>query len=268
MVDVVRRGLGMRRVGHTGTLDPFASGLLVVLLGRATRLSPYLSALPKSYQGLIRLGVRTDTDDGTGAVLVSSDSWNGLSDADIGTAMATLTGRRLQRPPVYSAKKTDGERAYRLARRGRPVQLAPAEVEVTRFAFVDRVGSAVRFVADVGGGTYVRALARDLGEVLECGAHLETLRRIGVGGFSVEGATALEAIAAGQAEPQPPLEAVRHLPMLDIDQAERDAVVHGRPLPAGAVTASPVALVAAGRLVAIAVVQHDRLKPRVVFPDA
>ncbi len=258
----------MRRVGHTGTLDPFASGLLVVLLGRATRLSPYLSTLPKSYHGLIRLGVRTDTDDGTGTVLVSSDSWKGLSDADIGRAMAALTGQRLQRPPVYSAKKTGGERAYRLARRGRPIQLAAAEIEVMRFAFVDRVESAVGFVADVGGGTYVRALARDLGEALGCGAHLETLRRIGVGGFSVERATALDTIATGRVAPQAPLEAVRHLPMLDIDPAERDAVVHGRPLPAGAVTASPVALVAAGHLVAIAVVQHDRLKPRVVFPDA
>ncbi len=267
MVDTVRHATNMSRVGHAGTLDPFASGLLVVLLGRATRLSPYLSALPKSYEGVIRLGVRTDTDDGTGTVLSSTETWQDVLDADVAEAMAALTGRRLQRPPAYSAKKTGGERAYRLARQGRPVRLAPAEVEVTRFAVVERAGSAVRFVADVGSGTYIRALARDLGEALQCGAHLEALRRVGVGSFSVERATALEAIGPGRVTPLPPLAAVSHLPRFDIDPVERDAVGHGRPLPAGAVTASPVALVADGRLVAVAEVRDGRLKPRVVFTD-
>ncbi len=257
----------MRRVGHAGTLDPFASGLLVVLLGRATRLSPYLSALPKSYEGVIRLGVRTDTDDGTGTVLSSTETWADVRDDDLLGAMAALTGRRSQRPPAYSAKKTGGQRAYRLARQGRPVRLAPAEVEVTRFAVVERTGASVRFVADVGSGTYIRALARDLGDALGCGAHLESLRRVAVGSFLVEQAMPLASIGTGPLTPLPPLAAVQHLPTLDMEPAEREAVVHGRPLPAGAVTASPVALVAGGRLIAIADVEDARLKPRVVFPD-
>jgi tRNA U55 pseudouridine synthase TruB len=125
VVDVVRHVYGTRRTGHAGTLDPFASGLLIVLVGRATRLSRYLVGLPKRYTGSIALGVETDTADHTGAVIGTDDNWRSLSDAAVMNAMGALTGRSLQHPPAHSARKLDGERAYRRARRGELVELEP-----------------------------------------------------------------------------------------------------------------------------------------------
>lgn len=267
VVDAVRRAYGTRRVGHAGTLDPFATGLLAVLLGRATRLARFLAGVDKTYEGVIVLGVRTDTDDGTGAVEGESVSLNDVTDDAIAQAAADLTGRSWQRPPAYSAKKVEGERSYRRARRGERVELGPREIHVYQFATEPRSDALVRFRARVSAGTYVRALARDLGERLGCGAHLGALRRTAAGPFSVADAVPLAALEGEAVTPRPPRDAVQHLPTIEIDEATRSAVVHGRPVPAGATPApdGPVALTFAGALVAVAESQGELLKPRVVL---
>ncbi len=267
MIDAVRRTLGVRRVGHTGTLDPFASGLLLVLTGRATRLAQFLVGLPKHYTGTIRLGAVTDTDDRTGAVLARDDGAMTVPDQRIRQVMEGLSGRQRQRPPAYSAKKTSGRRAYRLARHGEAVELPPSDVDVRRFEVLDRADTAVHFVAEVSSGTYLRALARDLGERLGCGAHLEDLRRTRVGHFDVAEAVPLAQL--GQVtKVRPPLEAVPHLERRVLTDDERQAVTHGRAIPSGDVEASPVSLVSRDQLVAIAERAGDALKPRVVLADA
>ena len=258
----------MRRVGHAGTLDPFASGLLLVLLGRATRLAQYLVGLSKAYVGRIRLGTVTDTDDRTGTVTHTSEDWRTLSDASIRQAMTELLGLQLQRPPAYSAKKTSGQRAHRLARRGVPVELAAATVEVGRFALGGRDGAALEFTAEVSSGTYLRALARDLGDRLGCGAHLEELRRIRVGSFAVEAAVRSDALVDDRGPVLPLLAAVSHLPHRELIGDERDLVRHGRSIDAAGCAGSPIALVADGALVAVAHREGESLRPRVVVVDA
>ncbi len=252
-------------MGHAGTLDPFASGLLLVLVGRATRLSRFLVGLPKSYTGEIRLGVETDTDDHSGTVLKEDESWRSVSDAAVTAAMEQLTGRFEQRPPAYSAKYDGGQRAHRLARRGQQVDLAPQEIEVTEFELTRRNGSRVGFTADVGSGTYVRALARDLGRALGCGAHLGELRRTAVGPFRVEDAARLDALGDEAPALRPPLEAVAHLPSRELDDEQRARAAHGQPLDGFDQPGDFVALVAGGELIAVAEPFGDILKPRVVF---
>ncbi|NIN11581.1 MAG: tRNA pseudouridine(55) synthase TruB [Gemmatimonadales bacterium] len=261
----MRRALGTRRVGHTGTLDPFASGLLIVLVGRATRLARFLVGLPKCYTGTIQLGVETDTDDRTGTVTANSDDWRSVSDTAISDAMTALKGRVQQQPPPFSAKKLAGERAHRLARRGKPVDLQPREVEVGEFALMGREGPLMHFAAQVSSGTYLRALARDLGAALRCGAHLHQLRRTAVGPFRVEDAVAPEAVDRQRTPIHAPREAVQHLPTFELNDELRGKVVHGQPVPAADAVDDPVALVAHGRLVAVAERQGDLFKPRVVL---
>ena len=264
VVAVVRRAFRTRRVGHAGTLDPFATGLLLVLIGRATRLAPFLSGLGKSYAGCLRLGTVTDTDDRTGRVVRESDAGS-VADAAIREAMDALTGRYGQEPPRFSAKKVGGTRAHRLARRGASVTLAAANVEVRRFAMVARRERDVEFVADVSSGTYVRSLARDLGERLGCGAHLTELRRLSVGGYRVEEAVGLDVVREGTATLLPMTAAVRALPAIVIDEDTRQRVRHGQAIPGAAGEPGPVALVADGALVAVAVGAAGQLEPRVVL---
>ncbi len=268
MIDAVRRALGLRRVGHTGTLDPFASGLLLVLTGRATRLAQFLVGLSKHYIGTIRLGVVTDTDDRTGVVVARDDDASAaVSDRHVLQAMEALSGPQRQRPPAYSAKKTSGTRAYRLARRGEDVELPLTDVHVRRFALSGRSGTALCFVAEVSSGTYVRALARDLGERLGCGAHLEELRRTRVGRFDVADAVPLAELEQGIAV-RPPVEAVAHLERRVLTDDERRAVTHGRAVPVGGIVGSPASLVWRDQLVAVAERVADVLEPRVVLADA
>jgi len=261
---VVRRAFHTRRVGHAGTLDPFATGLLLVLVGRATRLAPYLSGLGKSYEGRIRLGAVTDTDDRTGRVVREAD-WAGVSDAMIHDAMRALTGRYLQEPPRYSARKVGGQRAHRLARRGAEVTLAPTEVDVRGFTMVRRFGADLDFITDVSSGTYVRSLARDLGDRLGCGAHLLELRRLAVGGYRVAEAVSLDDVRDGNVALQPMYAAVRDLQSLAIDEESRSRVRHGQPIPSLKAMQGPVALVVAGELVAVAEERAGQLEPRVVL---
>jgi tRNA pseudouridine55 synthase len=264
IVDIVRRRLGTRRVGHTGTLDPFAEGLLVMVVGRATRLVPFAAAWMKSYEGRLRLGATTDTDDATGQVqeqrLVAVDR------AGLERTLDGFRGTVRQRPPAYSAVKIEGERAYRRARRGEAVEPAEREVEIRELELTAFTPPDVEFRATVSAGTYVRSLARDIGAALGCGGHLVALRRTTVGPFRLEDAVA--PVAAGPADVLPPGMLVRHLERRDVDAVEREAVVHGRWIAAaGDATASPVAMFAGETLVAVADRAGDVLKPRVVLAD-
>jgi len=264
VVAAVRRRWRTRRVGHAGTLDPFATGLLLVLVGRATRLAPYLVGLSKRYTGTIRLGARTDTDDATGQTVEEHPTAR-VTDAAIHAGMEALTGAIAQVPPAYSAKKLGGEPAHRRVRRGEAVTLAAQPVTVHRFAMTGRDGNDVMFDAEVGSGTYIRALARDLGHALGCGAHLTALRRTAVGPWRIEEAVPLVAVEDGSAELLAPAAALPHLPRHAVRPEERELIRNGRAIPDGAAEGEAVALLADGVLVAVAEATDGRLQPRVVL---
>jgi tRNA pseudouridine55 synthase len=264
---MVRRALGTDRVGHLGTLDPFAAGLLVIVVGRATRLAPLAAAWPKAYEGVIRLGTTTSTDDATGEPVATSDAWRGLDAAHVERVLATFRGAYDQRPPAYSAVKLAGERAYRRARRGEAVELPARRVEVAELALVRCAPPDLSFRARVSGGTYLRSLARDVGAALGCGAHLAALTRTEVGPYRLAEAVAPAAVT--RQDLRDPAELAADLPRRDLDTAGRRAVIHGRAVPAGSGVrdAASVALFADGQLVAIAQQVGEVLKPRVVVAD-
>jgi len=193
VVDRVRRAYGERSVGHLGTLDPFATGLLVVLVGRATRLATFLEIEPKVYQAVIAFGRETDTDDATGAVTRSAPP---PAEPDVRAAIVTLTGEIAQVPPAYSAKKVAGKRAYAAARSGEALELAPAAVVVHRWDVGAFTGDTLSATIICGGGTYIRALARDLGRFSGSAGHLASLRRTRIGKFDVADATPADALIA------------------------------------------------------------------------
>lgn len=271
IVSYARRQLGIRRIGHTGTLDPFASGLLLLCVGRATRLAEYLQGLPKEYMATARLGERTTTDDPEGDVISGSDAWTGLRPDDIADVLGSFLGTSEQRPPVYSAKKLDGIRAYRRARRGEEVSLDPVSITVRDIEMESADLPDVRFRISCSAGTYVRAVARDLGERLGTGAHLVALRRTAIGPFGVDGALS----PAGLADPEevgrairPPLEAVAHLPRVEVTPEEAHLLQSGRRVPLedrGEEESGDLAVALGPRLVAVAVRDGDWLQPRKVF---
>jgi tRNA pseudouridine55 synthase len=272
-VAVVRRALRTRQVGHTGTLDPFASGLLLVCVGPATRLAEYLTALPKSYRARMRLGEATDTDDRTGEVVSRSDGWRGLSGAEVREALGRQVGRILQLPPRYSAKKVGGERMYAAARRGEEVERTPVEVTIHRLDVLSVELPEVEFEVECSSGTYIRAIARDAGEALGVGAHLTALRRTRVGEHSVEGAVPLDALGDAErvrAAALEPARALAQLPRLAVDADGARALSHGRAVPAPAAAALPEGVAVAllseeGRLLAIGERAGDVVRPRKVF---
>jgi len=245
MVRLARRALRTRRVGHTGTLDPFASGLLVLCAGRATRLVELFHLLPKRYSARVMLGMETTTDDLTGEPVARLDSWRGIGRVEVESALISLTGELSQVPPAYSAKRIRGRRAYSLAREGTAVALEPAVVTVHSMEITDWNLPSVVLDLWVSTGTYVRALARDLGRALGCGGHLAALRRTQIGPFEDgEGtsATELESWADSTAAPanlMSPLQALRWLPYRSLDSSEAGDVSHGRAVPEGTV-ADPI----------------------------
>ncbi len=266
VVQVVRRVLKTRAVGHTGTLDPFATGLLVVLVGRATRLARFVEAESKTYLATATLGVATDTDDRTGAPLGPPVELSGLDAARVVEALAALAGEQRQRPPRYSAKRVGGERSHRLARRGVVVEPAETTVMVHRIDLVAWTSPDLVFRTTVSAGTYIRALARDLGERLGVGAHLTALRRESIGALRVEDAVPLEQV--GPATVRPARAVLGHLPAVELDEPGRVAVSHGRALPAEADARGDVALTYAGELVAVARAADGWLRPSVVLGTA
>lgn len=264
VVDRARRALGSRRIGHGGTLDPFATGLLVLLVNRATRLLPFLDGDPKLYRATIRFGARTSTDDRDGEVVAEAAP---PEQAVVENAIPTLTGHLLQRPPAYSAKSVGGERAYKAARKGRPMALDPVGVTVYEWRNVKRNGADLTAEILCSGGTYVRALARDLGEMTGSEAHLAELRRLRSGRFDVADAVTLEALDRGGVELLPATTAVAQLPRQALDDLEARRVSHGQTVTAQA-AGDVAALVYQDELVAIAARDGTSWRPKVVMRDA
>ena len=267
-VQRVRRALGTRSVGHTGTLDPFATGLLVMLVGRATRLARFVEPQPKTYLATARLGARTDTDDVTGTV-VEERPVAGLSRERVVEALAGFQGGQRQRPPAYSAKHIGGERSHRLARRGEAVEPPEVAVVVHRIEPLEWVSPSLTFRATVSAGTYLRALARDLGDRLGVGAHLTALRREAIGGLRVEDAVALDDVSPDALLPA--ARVLRHLPAVELDPEARAAVVHGRAVAhaaAGDGDGGAVVLLEGAELVAVALARDGWLQPTVVVGTA
>jgi tRNA pseudouridine55 synthase len=261
VVDAVRRALGTRKVGHAGTLDPMATGLLLVGVGRATRLLRFFGDLPKTYEGTARLGVRTDTLDADGVVVATSPV--DVSREDLARAFAGLLGESAQRPPAYSAVKVGGRRLYEAARAGEPIEASPRAIRVDAFEALGFEGSDVEFRVTCSGGTYVRVLLADVGDALGCGAHLIRLRRTAIGPYRVEAAS-----APADAAPLPLERAVGHLPRVELSADEARAAGNGSILaPAG--LEGPYGVFAPdGHLVGIYLDEGAKARPQVVLPGS
>ncbi len=230
VVQAVRALTGEKRCGHTGTLDPFATGLLPICLGRATRLARFITGAVKTYRALVRFGFATDTYDATGRMVGQALDVH-LEPERLKLLLASFVGRQEQVPPRYAAKKIDGKRMYQLARAGIAFQPRPATVVVRRIALLSAEDVRAWVEVEVESGTYVRSLAHDIGQRLGSGAHLEELRRTRVEPFSVEQALTLEALReSGRLETAilGPSEALSQLPALHMGVKEAELVRHGR----------------------------------------
>jgi tRNA pseudouridine55 synthase len=275
VVDVVRTVTRQRKVGHAGTLDPDATGVLVLCLGRATRLVPYLQASRKTYEARMRLGVRTTTLDASGEVSDVADP-SGIDEQAFCEALHAFVGEIEQVPPMVSAVKIGGERLYAKARRGEVVDRPARRVTVHELVLESfEPGSAAEatFLVSCSAGTYVRSLAADVGDKLGVGAHLVALRRLGSGRFSLDEALPLEEVS--RLEPDELAsrliglgDAVADYPTVVADEATRQAVGHGRPLPATGM-AGPVAVRDAdGGLIAMVEDREGMARPLAVFAPA
>ena len=232
-VVVVRRLLGESRIGHLGTLDPMAGGVLVLLVGRATRLARFYKDWEKVYEGAIRFGFATATYDSTGAA-TSGDLAPCLVESEVRSVFREFLGTRLQEPPPFSAKKVSGVPAYRLARKGKPVRLAAVPVTIHEFELLAVEGPLARFRARVSAGAYVRSLAHDLGQRLGTGAHLAALRRTAVGEFGEAEAATLERLESlvrqGQVPIRPLEGLLAEIPAAPISSEDAEKTAQGRDL--------------------------------------
>lgn len=267
----VRRLARTRRVGHGGTLDPMATGVLVVAVGRATRMLTYVSGSDKSYLATVRLGQSTVTDDAEGEVVAVADV-SGVTDEAIRAGLAVLTGEIDQVPSAVSAIKIDGRRAYQRIRDGEQVVLPARRVTVSKLDLlaVRRTAGSVDIDIDVtcSSGTYIRALARDLGVALGVGGHLTALRRTAVGRFTLAEAVTLEELAARAPDvvTLPLAEAARRIfPRRDATVDEARVLSHGGPLAAAGISGPYAVFAPDGSLLAIVSEREARARPEVVF---
>jgi tRNA pseudouridine55 synthase len=232
VVQAIRNGTGLRRAGHTGTLDPRASGVLVILVGPAVRLSEYVSASDKRYQAIIRLGGTTDTYDADGKFTPTTDPLN-ITEAQFEEALKTFIGEIEQTPPPYSAVKVQGRKAYEMARKGEEVDLEPRMITVHHLEVLEWTPPEVVIDVHCSSGTYVRSLANDLGKKLGCGAYLVGLRRTKSGRFTLRDSVPLrklqEAFTAGNWYQYliPAAEALGDWPAVELNPDEVEAVRHG-----------------------------------------
>ena len=232
VVQAIRNGTGLRRAGHTGTLDPRASGVLVILVGPAVRLSEYVSASDKRYQAIIRLGGSTDTFDAEGKVTPTKDPVN-VTESQFEEALKTFIGEIEQTPPPYSAVKVQGRKAYEMARQGEEVDLAPRKITVHHLEVLEWTPPEVVIDVHCSSGTYVRSLANDLGVMLGCGAYLVGMRRTKSGRFSLRDSVPLrklqEAFTAGNWYQYliPAAEALGDWPAVELNPDEVEGVRHG-----------------------------------------
>lgn len=232
VVNQVRRLAGLRRVGHAGTLDPLASGLLLLCLGRSTRLIEYLVGQDKLYETTVRLGQSTTTYDAEGS-LTAERPFTHLSQNEISTALAPFRGAIQQQPPLYSAIKQGGQPLYKLARQGAKNVARPFRpVTIHELTLLSWEPPFLSLRAACSSGTYIRSLGHDLGEALGCGGHLTALRRLAIGAFTVDTAVPLDSLTRENIVDHllPPDTAVRHLPRLDLPSAEAAAILQGKPV--------------------------------------
>jgi tRNA pseudouridine55 synthase len=272
IVAIARRLLSTRRVGHTGTLDPFASGLMLLCVNRATRIAEFLTGMDKVYHASARLDAFTDTDDHTGEPIADNEEWRSLDRAMIEAAMRKLTGPIQQVPPAYSAKKKDGERLYRLARRGEVVTPDPVSVKVSTFKLTSIDLPAIEFEVACSSGTYVRALARDLGRALGTGGYLTALRRTQVGWFDVKDAVTVERLADPAARKRAEftmLDGLAELPRVDVNAETAAQLRQGKTItdPAEHEEQSTVVVASEDELVAVARADSGLLRPFKVWSD-
>lgn len=258
VVQAIRIGTGIRRAGHTGTLDPRASGVLVILVGPAVRLSEYVSASDKRYQAVIRLGASTDTYDADGRFTQQTSAPVNVTEHQFEETLKQFIGEIEQTPPPYSAVKVQGRRAYDMAREGEEVDLAPRKITVHHLEVLEWAPPEVVVDVHCSSGTYVRSLANDMGNALGCGGYLVGLRRTKSGRFSLRDATPLrklqEAFHAGNWYQYliPAAEALGDWPAIELDPDQVEAVKHGHRVPAAADATGMVRGVSmAGELVAL-----------------
>ena len=296
VVERARRVLRTRKIGHTGTLDPFAGGLLVLCVGRATRLSEYFHLPEKRYEAKLRLGIETASHDPEGEIVAESGAWRSLTLDRVGDVLRGFEGTLDQRPPAFSAKRLSGRRAHDLARQGAKVELPPSRITIHALTILRFDPPELWLAARVSTGTYMRSLARDLGRELGCGAHLTALRRTGIADLAAadgipdvrlceEGVTA-ERILRGRAWLEPG-RALSWLALRRVTDGELSLLKTGRTLPcaseegqgveggspgAGAGRGEeagdgpgPIRLLYRDRLVGIAELHDGRLQPRKVL---
>ncbi|MGB0409328.1 MAG: tRNA pseudouridine(55) synthase TruB [Opitutales bacterium] len=195
VVSKLRRVFHIKKIGHAGTLDPMATGLLLMLIGKATKVSQYLMSMDKEYTGTVRLGQTTDSQDADGEI-VDERPVPELTEERVRKEMKGFLGDQYQTPPMYSAKKVNGQALYKLARQGKTVEREPRVINISKFEMIRFAPAEIDFVVACSKGTYVRTIAHDFGERLGCGGHLTALRRTGVGKFRIEKADTIEAIEA------------------------------------------------------------------------
>ncbi len=292
VVAKLRRLLGTKKIGHTGTLDPFATGVLVVCVGKATRLVQFLIGLDKAYVATVRLGFATDTQDYTGKPITPLQSSDAVSLQDVRLLLNEFTGKQLQLPPMFSAKKVAGEVLHKAARAGREVKRQPVQIEIYAIELLNEASFSenadgsrdFRLRVHCSSGTYIRTLANDLGERLGVGAHLAALERTAAGPFNLNAALTLDEVEAktdqGALQLMSLSETVSHIPAVTLDESASRYLLNGREvtlqsepesvLKQGLEEGEKVTIQAcdeAHRVVAIC--DFDRLKrtlkPRVVF---
>lgn len=269
VVNRLRRLTGIRRIGHAGTLDPLATGVMLLGVGRGTRLIEYLVGQPKWYRATIRLGQETDSYDADGAV-VAERPFSHITLPQIEAALAQFVGDLEQLPPMYSAIKKDGQPLYKLARQGIEIERKPRAVTIFEASLIDWSPPLLTVDVHCSSGTYIRSLAFDMGRVLECGGHIAALRRTAVGEFSIAVAVALDALTSENSDDYClPLEtAVRHLPRVELPLAQAQDLLNGRfapredDLPNGTVAA----LFSNNQFWGIITAQQQRWKAKKMLP--
>lgn len=279
VVNRVRRAMGTKQVGHAGTLDPLATGVLIVCVGAATRLSEYVMSETKAYRAVVHLGVETDTYDAEGQVLSTADT-SAITREQVDRALDAFRGDIQQIPPMYSAIKQDGRKLYELARKGQTVDVPPRAVTIHSIDILDwrtTESQQLQVTLDISctAGTYIRSIAHDLGAALGVGAHLAALSRTASGSFRLAQATPLDTLVSSEDKVNyliAPAAALANHPSMRVDAAQIADLVHGRAIDAGdaeAVNAAAAVIMAydeTDRLVAVLAHRDGRLHPHKVFP--
>jgi tRNA pseudouridine55 synthase len=272
VVAIARRALNTRKVGHAGTLDPMATGVLVLGFNNGTRLLQYITDGDKCYQATIVLGASTITDDFEGEVLATADA-SGVTDEKIHAELNTMRGTFMQRPSSVSAVKVDGERAYDRVRAGEVVVLASREVTISQLDVlaIRRSGTKVEIDIEVtcSAGTYIRSIARDCGEALKVGGHLSALRRTRVAGFGLDGAISLSALKAGEISTLDLSDVARAtFPVRDISLDEKLELSFGRALTPNSTEGIHAGISSSNELIALLSNVDGKAKPIAVFAAA